>query len=85
MPLSADCYHHGDVSFECKCCQDLPYDEMSTNSALSSLTHAESTPFTRSHANQDYSHTLFLFMPGAGMWPVVLQIPEIVESNCHVF
>ena len=33
-------------------------------------------PFTRSHATQDYSHA-FLFMPGARIWPAVLQVSEI--------
>ena len=42
------------------------------------MSHMQLTPY--SHAKQDYSHT----KPGAGIWPAVLQISEIVESKCHV-
>ena len=42
--------------------------------------HTQSAPFTCSHANQDYSHA-FLFMPGTGIWPAVLQVSEIVECG----
>ena len=46
--------------------------------------HTQLGPFTRSHANQDYSHA-FLFMPGTWIWPAVLQVSETVESKCHVY